>query len=111
MLKLGWLQRGGNVLGTELRPGPVLGADAVFDYQLANVRVDIRAHTGNGLRLVLDCITTPDATRPCYAAIGRAGWPLCRARSLQPGRRRHPRRCALDRVLGPELIGEDGCVA
>ncbi|KAN0111048.1 GroES (chaperonin 10)-like protein [Hyaloscypha variabilis] len=49
------------------------GADAVFDYASPTCAAEIQAHTRNALRLVLDCITTPDTTRLCYAALGRAG--------------------------------------
>ncbi|KAK4236132.1 zinc-binding dehydrogenase family oxidoreductase [Achaetomium macrosporum] len=49
------------------------GADAVFDYASPTAAADIRAYTGNSLRLAIDCITTPDSTRLCYAAMGRAG--------------------------------------
>ena len=49
------------------------GADAVFDYSSPTCAAEINAHTRNGLRFVLDCITTADTTRLCYAAIGRAG--------------------------------------
>ncbi|KAF7548815.1 hypothetical protein G7Z17_g6813 [Cylindrodendrum hubeiense] len=49
------------------------GADVVFDYTSPTAVEDIRAHTRNSLRLAIDCITTPDSTRLCYAALGRAG--------------------------------------
>lgn len=49
------------------------GADAVFDYSSPTAAADIRAHTRNSLRLAIDCITTPDTTALCYAALGRAG--------------------------------------
>ncbi|OAA66676.1 Alcohol dehydrogenase superfamily, zinc-type [Niveomyces insectorum RCEF 264] len=49
------------------------GADAVFDYASPTCAADIRAHTGNALRLALDCITTDATTRLCYEALGRAG--------------------------------------
>ncbi|KUI71840.1 Enoyl reductase LovC [Cytospora mali] len=40
---------------------------------LPTCAADIRAHTRNSLRLVLDCIMTTDTMRLCYAAMGRAG--------------------------------------
>jgi NADPH:quinone reductase-like Zn-dependent oxidoreductase len=49
------------------------GADAVFDYHSPTCAADIRAHTRNSLRLVLDCIATPDTMKLCYAAMGRSG--------------------------------------
>ena len=83
------------------------GADAVFDYASPTCAEDIRAHTRNCLRLVLDCITTPDTTRLCYAAMGRAGG---RYVALDPysmavaGTRGVVRP---DWVFGLELLGED----
>ncbi|KAL2165579.1 hypothetical protein VTG60DRAFT_4281 [Thermothelomyces hinnuleus] len=83
------------------------GADAVFDHSSPTCADDIRAHTRNGLRFALDCITTPDTTRLCYAALGRSGG---RYVALDPFSEAvaatrsvvHP-----DWVLGPELLGED----
>lgn len=83
------------------------GADAVFDYTSPTCAADIRARTRNSLRLVLDCITTPETTLLCYAALGRAGG---RYVALEP----YSEAAAATRgvvkaswVLGPELIGED----
>lgn len=83
------------------------GADAVFDHASPTCAADIRASTRNGLKFALDCITTPDTTRLCYSALGRAGG---RYVSLDPFSEAvaasravvHP-----DWVLGPELVGED----
>ena len=83
------------------------GADAVFDYSSPTCANDIKTHTRSSLRLALDCITTPDTTRLCYAALGRAGG---RYVSLDP----YSEVVAASRtivqagwVLGPELIGEE----
>ncbi|KAH6845640.1 hypothetical protein B0I37DRAFT_380772 [Chaetomium sp. MPI-CAGE-AT-0009] len=83
------------------------GADEVFDHSSPTCAADIREHTRNGLRFALDCITTPETTRLCYAALGRTGG---RYVSLDPFSEAvaatrsivHP-----DWVLGPELVGED----
>lgn len=83
------------------------GADAVFDHASPTCAADIRAHTRNALRLALDCITTPNTTRLCYAALGRAGG---RYVALEPySESVAATRTAVrpDWVLGPELIGED----
>ncbi|KFH40857.1 hypothetical protein ACRE_084260 [Hapsidospora chrysogenum ATCC 11550] len=83
------------------------GADAVFDHSSPSVAADIKAHTRNGLRLALDCITTPDTTRLCYGAIGRTGG---RYVSLDPYSEVVAASRAVvraDWVLGPELMGED----
>lgn len=84
------------------------GADAVFEYSSPTCASDIRSYTRvNGLRLALDCITTPDTTRLCYAALGRTGG---RYVALDPfSQAVAATRAAIypDWVLGPELIGED----
>ncbi|CAI7636990.1 unnamed protein product [Penicillium glandicola] len=83
------------------------GADFVFDYSSPTVVEDIKAHTRNSLRLVLDCITTNDTMKLCYAAMGRAGG---RYVALDPFSHTvastravvHP-----DWVFGMDLLGED----
>jgi len=83
------------------------GADAVFDHASPTCAADIRAYTRNGLRFALDCITTPETTRLCYAALGRAGG---RYVSLDPFSEAVAATRAVvkpDWVLGPELVGED----
>ena len=49
------------------------GAEQVFDYHSPTCADDIRAHTKNSLRYVLDCITTPATLQLCYSVIGRLG--------------------------------------
>jgi NADPH:quinone reductase-like Zn-dependent oxidoreductase len=49
------------------------GAEKVFDYHSPKCADDIRAYTRNQLEFVLDCVTTPETTQLCYAAIGRGG--------------------------------------
>ncbi|KAI0972281.1 hypothetical protein F4678DRAFT_429841 [Xylaria arbuscula] len=49
------------------------GADHVFDYNSETAADDIRALARNCLHFALDCITTPDTTKLCYAALGRSG--------------------------------------
>jgi NADPH:quinone reductase-like Zn-dependent oxidoreductase len=83
------------------------GADAVFDYTSPTCAADIRAHTRNSLRLALDCITTSDTTRLCYAALGRAGG---RYVALDPYSAAVAATRAVvrpDWVFGLELLGED----
>jgi NADPH:quinone reductase-like Zn-dependent oxidoreductase len=83
------------------------GADAVFNHASPTAAADIKAHTRNGLRLALDCITTPDTTRLCYAAIGRSGG---RYVALDPFSEAIAATRTIirpDWVLGPEMIGED----
>ncbi|KAK3299487.1 uncharacterized protein B0H64DRAFT_355625 [Chaetomium fimeti] len=83
------------------------GADEVFDHSSPTCAADIRERTRNGLRFALDCITTPETTRLCYAALGRSGG---RYVSLDPFSEAVAASRAIvkpDWVLGPELVGED----
>jgi NADPH:quinone reductase-like Zn-dependent oxidoreductase len=49
------------------------GAEATFDYKSSTVCDDIREHTRNNLRLVVDCIENPDTIALCYKSIGDYG--------------------------------------
>lgn len=49
------------------------GAKTVFDYQDPNCISDIKKHTKNGLRYVLDCISTLASMQFCYKVMGRPG--------------------------------------
>ncbi|KAL2147102.1 hypothetical protein VTI28DRAFT_532 [Corynascus sepedonium] len=83
------------------------GADDVFDHSSPTCAADIRASTRNGLKFALDCITTPETTRLCYAALGRSGG---RYVALDPFSEAVSATRAVvrpDWVLGPELVGED----
>lgn len=48
------------------------GAVAVYDYGSERCAENIRADTDDRLRLAIDCITSPESTRLCYAALGSA---------------------------------------
>lgn len=83
------------------------GADAVFDHSSTTIAADIKAYTGNGLRLALDCITTLETTQLCYDLIRRTGG---RYVALDPySEAIASTRAAIkaDWVFGPELIGEE----
>lgn len=49
------------------------GAAACFDYHSPACAADIRVHTDNNLRYVLDCVTDSTTMKMCYEAIGSAG--------------------------------------
>ncbi|KAL4881199.1 GroES-like protein [Aspergillus karnatakaensis] len=49
------------------------GAAACFDYHSPACGPDIRVHTGDKLRYVLDCVTDASTMKMCYAAIGSSG--------------------------------------
>ncbi|KAK4176928.1 Enoyl reductase LovC [Triangularia setosa] len=83
------------------------GAEKVFDYQSPDCAAEIRAYTNNALEYTLDCITTIESMRICYAAIGRKGG---RYTALDP----YPdivaktrRVVKADWVLGPVMLGRD----
>lgn len=83
------------------------GADAVFDHSSPTCAADIRSYTRNGLRFALDCITMPETTRLCYAALGRSGG---RYVSLDPFSEAVAATRTVvrpDWVLGPEMVGEE----
>ncbi|KAK0383742.1 hypothetical protein NLU13_9653 [Sarocladium strictum] len=83
------------------------GADAVFDYKSPTCAEDIRTYTRNCLRLALDSITTPETTRLCYAALGRAGG---RYVGLDPYSHAVTASRSVvhaDWVFGMDLLGED----
>ncbi|KAI0468876.1 GroES-like protein [Xylaria cf. heliscus] len=49
------------------------GAAACFDYHSPACGADIRVHTNNSLRYVLDCVTDATTMKTCYEAIGSSG--------------------------------------
>ncbi|KAJ5919848.1 alcohol dehydrogenase GroES-like domain-containing protein [Penicillium verhagenii] len=49
------------------------GAAACFDYHSPTCSADIRAHTDDILRYVLDCVTDAATMKMCYGAIGSPG--------------------------------------
>lgn len=81
------------------------GAEAVFDYRSPSCVADIKAHTRNNLKYVLDCIAEPDTTAFCYACIGRAGGMYT---ALEPTAQELHNRPSVtpDWVLGPKLLGK-----
>ncbi|KAI0476064.1 GroES-like protein [Xylariaceae sp. FL0804] len=49
------------------------GASACFDYRSAACGADIRVHTDDRMRRVLDCVADAAAMKMCYEAIGSSG--------------------------------------
>ncbi|RAL11484.1 zinc-binding alcohol dehydrogenase family protein [Aspergillus homomorphus CBS 101889] len=49
------------------------GADTVFDYKAPDCAAEIKKHTRNGLKYVLDCISNLSSMQFCYQAMGRSG--------------------------------------
>ncbi|KAJ5635547.1 enoyl reductase [Penicillium longicatenatum] len=82
-----------------------LGAEESFDYHDPDCASKIRSYTKNNLRYALDCITTVESTKFCFAAIGRAGG---RYVSLNPFAEHAATRATVktDWVLGPSIFGD-----
>ena len=49
------------------------GAAACFDYHSSACGANIRVHTNNNLKYVLDCVTDAATMKMCYEAIGSSG--------------------------------------
>ncbi|KAF5004820.1 hypothetical protein FDECE_8697 [Fusarium decemcellulare] len=81
------------------------GAEAVFDYRLDTCTDDIRKHTRNSLKYVLDCISEPETMQFCYKCIGRTGGKYT---ALEPFPQfLHTRPTVKPNwVLGPTLLGK-----
>ncbi|KAF2175884.1 NAD(P)-binding protein [Zopfia rhizophila CBS 207.26] len=83
------------------------GASAVFDYQAPGCTADIREYTKNGLRFVLDCISTTASMQFCYQALGRAGGKYT---ALEPYAEAvaHTRKVVKpDWIMGPQMLGKE----
>ncbi|OTA57460.1 NAD(P)-binding protein [Hypoxylon sp. EC38] len=83
------------------------GADHVFDYNSPTCAEDIKALTRNSLRYALDCITTTDSMRLCYAALGRAGGRYTALDAFSEAVAGTRKVVRSNWVLGPEMLGED----
>ncbi|GES65932.1 enoyl reductase LovC [Aspergillus terreus] len=83
------------------------GADDVFDYNSPTCAEDIRALTRNSLRYALDCITTTDSMRLCYAALGRSGGRYTALDAYSEAVAGSRKVVRSEWVLGPEMLGED----
>ncbi len=83
------------------------GAIAAFDYRSGTCAADIRAFTKNSLRYVLDCITTQESIKLCYAAIGRAGGKYTALDPYPEAVAKTRRVVVADWVLGPTMLGKD----
>lgn len=83
------------------------GAAAVFDYRSPSCGADIRAHTKNGLRYALDCITTGESMQLCYTAIGRAGGRYTALDPFPDLIAQSRKAIKADWVLGPTMLGKD----
>ncbi|KAI5274162.1 putative alcohol dehydrogenase [Aureobasidium subglaciale] len=78
------------------------GAEETFDYHDPDCASKIKAYTKNNLAYALDCITTIESTKLCFAAIGRAGG---RYTLFYPHAAARPT-VKTDWVLGPSIFGK-----
>lgn len=83
------------------------GAAAVFDYRSPDCAADIRAYTNSSLVFALDCITTAESMRICYAAIGRRGGRYTALDPYPDTVARTRRVVRADWVLGPVMLGKE----
>ncbi|KAH8896314.1 putative zinc-binding dehydrogenase family oxidoreductase [Thozetella sp. PMI_491] len=82
------------------------GATHAFDYRSKDCVEQIKKHTKNSLKYIIDCVSDPDTMEFCYKCLGRSGGKLT---TLEPPPRYlHTREktVTLDWVLGPALMGK-----
>ncbi|KAJ9483225.1 hypothetical protein VN97_g10191 [Penicillium thymicola] len=82
------------------------GATAVFDYHEETCADDIRKHTRNSLKFVLDCISEPETMQFCYKCIGRSGGKYTALEPFPEFLHTRPNTVVPDWVLGPTLLGK-----
>ncbi|KAI0169669.1 zinc-binding dehydrogenase family oxidoreductase [Hypoxylon sp. FL1284] len=82
------------------------GASAVFDYHLESCTADIKKHTRNSLKFVLDCISEPETMQFCYKCLGRAGGKYTALEPFPEFLHNRPKTVTPDWVLGPTLLGK-----
>ncbi|KAK4201206.1 Enoyl reductase LovC [Triangularia verruculosa] len=83
------------------------GAEQVFDYRSPDCAVTIREYTNNALEYSLDCITTVESMKICYAAIGRRGGRYTALDPFPDVVANTRRVVKADWVLGPVMLGKD----
>ncbi|OQE24788.1 hypothetical protein PENFLA_c009G04750 [Penicillium flavigenum] len=83
------------------------GAEATFNYHDPNCAELIREYTKNGLRYALDCITTVQSMKICYAAIGRAGGRYTALDPYSEAVAATRKIVKADWVIGPAMLGLD----
>ncbi|KAJ5087475.1 hypothetical protein N7456_011091 [Penicillium angulare] len=82
------------------------GALAVFDYRQETCPEDIRKHTRNALKFVLDCISEPETMQFCYKCLGRAGGKYTALEPYPEFLHTRQKTVIPDWVLGPRLLGK-----
>ncbi|KAL4902784.1 hypothetical protein BDW74DRAFT_169356 [Aspergillus multicolor] len=82
------------------------GATAVFDYRKETSADEIRKHTRNSLKYVLDCISEPETMQFCYKCLGRSGGKYTALEPYPEFLHTRPKTVVPDWVLGPTLLGK-----
>ncbi|KAK3361573.1 alcohol dehydrogenase GroES-like domain-containing protein [Lasiosphaeria ovina] len=81
------------------------GAAATFDYHSASCGADIRVHTDNGLRHVLDCVTDAASMKTSYEAIGAGGGAYVALEAPTAAVKYTRRDVRADWLMAPSLLG------
>ncbi|TVY37673.1 Trans-enoyl reductase, partial [Lachnellula subtilissima] len=84
------------------------GAATCFDYHSPSCGADIRGHTDNSLRHVLDCVTDTDTMKMCYEAVGSSGGNYIALEMISTTVKYTRRDIHADWLLANAIIG-DGC--
>jgi NADPH:quinone reductase-like Zn-dependent oxidoreductase len=82
------------------------GADAVFDYGAEDCISQIKQHTRNSLKYVIDCVSQPETMEFCYGCIGRSGGKLATLEPPPAYIHKRPKTVRVEWVLGPALSGK-----
>ncbi|ORY67813.1 putative zinc-binding dehydrogenase family oxidoreductase [Pseudomassariella vexata] len=83
------------------------GATAVFDYKQPSCIQDIRKHTRNSLKYVLDCVSEPETMEFCYKCLARTGGKYTALEPFPKFLHTRPRTIVPDWVLGPSVLGQE----
>lgn len=82
-----------------------MGAIDTFDYHSPSCGTEIRDYTKNSLAYVLDCVTSSEAMRMCYEAIGATGGRYCALETVSTRVKYTRRDVYTDWVMAPTLFG------
>ncbi|KAF3480349.1 putative zinc-binding dehydrogenase family oxidoreductase [Arthroderma uncinatum] len=82
------------------------GAAETFDYRSKNCVEQIKKHTRNSLKYVIDCVSEPETMEFCYQCMGRSGGKLVTLEPPPKYLNSRPKTIKTDWVLGPALHGK-----
>lgn len=81
------------------------GATACFDYHSPTCGADIRVHTDNSLKYVLDCVTNAVTMKMCYEAIGSSGGRYIALEAPTTAVKYTRRDIRADWLMAPSILG------